>query len=65
MDGVDIGTVNSPCFSHRMNKSLALAQIKASILVGAELQLKGGDIETTCSVVATPLYDPAKIRTHA
>ena len=65
LDGVDVGTVNSPCFSHRMNKSLALAHINAGISVGSKLQLKGGDIETTCKVVAMPLYDPAKSRTHA
>ena len=32
MDGVDIGTVNSPCFSHRMNKSLALSKSKQAFL---------------------------------
>jgi len=65
LDGVDIGTVNSPCYSHRMNKSLALAHIKAGIPVGAQLQLKSDALETTCKVVATPLYDPTKGRTHA
>jgi len=65
LGGADVGIVNSPCFSHRMNKSLALAHINAGISVGTTLQLKGDGIETTCEVVASPIYDPKKFRTHA
>ena len=65
LNGSDVGLVNSPCFSHRMNKSLALAHIKPGIAVGTVLQLSGDGIETTATVVQSPIYDPEKNRTHA
>lgn len=64
LNGAEIGTVNSPCFSHRMSKSLALAHVNAGTPVGTELQLRGDGLETTCRIVATPIYDPTKSRTH-
>ena len=60
-----ISTVNSPCYSHRLGKSLALGHIRPDIVDGTILALKGGDIETVATVVAMPIYDPAKSRTHA
>ncbi len=65
LDGADVGIINSPCFSHRMNKSLALAHIKPGIAVGAVLRVSGDGIETTATVVQSPVYDPEKSRTHA
>lgn len=64
-DGVEVGVINSPCYSHRMKKSLALAHIKSGIAVGTILQVVGGEIETTAEVVRSPIYDPEKLRTHA
>jgi aminomethyltransferase len=63
-DGAEIGVVNSPCYSHRMGKSLALAHIKPGIAVGAVLTLSGDGIKTTATVVQIPMYDPEKSRTH-
>ena len=65
LDGADVGIVNSPCFSHRMNKSLALAHIRADIAAGTVLQISGDGIDTTATVVQSPIYDPHKLRTHA
>lgn len=65
LDGTEVGVVNSPCYSHRMNKSLALAHLKPGISVGTELQLAGDGIETTATVIASPIYDPKKLRTSA
>ena len=65
VDGADVGIVNSPCFSHRMNKSLALAHINPEIAIGTVLKLAGGEIETTAKVVHSPVYDPQKSNTHA
>ncbi|WP_417599797.1 aminomethyltransferase family protein [Pararhodobacter oceanensis] len=65
MDGVEVGVVNSPCYSHRLGKSLALAHIKPDIAVGSILDLSGGGITTTATVVQSPIYDPEKSRTHA
>ncbi len=64
LNSADVGIVNSPCFSHRMNKSLALAHIKPGISVGTVLKLSGGGIETTATIVQSPIYDPEKSRTH-
>lgn len=64
MDGKVVGVVNSPCYSHRMGKSLALGHVDPSVTEGAVLQVKGGDIDTTAKVVSSPIYDPQKSRTH-
>ena len=65
LNGKAVGVVNSPCYSHRMGKSLALGHVEPSVAVGDVLQVKGGDIDTTAKVVASPIYDPQKSRTHA
>jgi len=64
MNGEDVGVVNSRCFSHRLNKSLALAHVAPSVPVGALLSVKGGGVDTTATVVTTPVYDPQKSKTH-
>ena len=66
LDGKAVGTVNSPCYSHRMGKSLALAHVSPDAAAeGTVLQVSGGDIETTATVSALPIYDPKKARTHS
>lgn len=65
LDGADVGVVNSPCFSHRMKKSLALAHIKPEIAVGTVLLLTGDAIVTTARVTQSPVYDPEKSKTHS
>lgn len=65
LDGADVGIVNSPCFSHRLNKSLALAHIEPGIAVGSVLGVLGDEIQTTATVVPSPIYDPIKSRTHS
>ena len=64
LDGKQVGVVNSPCFSHRLGKSLALAHITPGIAVGAVIRLSADGMETTALVVQSPIYDPQKIRTH-
>jgi len=64
LNGVGVGTTNSSCFSHRMNKSLALAHIDPGIAMGAVLALSGDGIVTSATVVNAPIYDPGKLRTH-
>lgn len=65
LNGETVGVVNSPCHSHRLGKSLALAHVAPSAAVaGTKLDLKGGDISTTATVVAMPIYDPQKKQTH-
>lgn len=65
LNGEIVGTVNSPCHSYRLGKSLALAHITPSAAItGTKLDLKGGDIDTTATVVSMPIYDPQKKQTH-
>ena len=64
-EGQALGVVNSPCFSHRMGKSLALAHVAPSAAApGTELDLAGDGISTTATVVGLPIYDPQKLKTH-
>ncbi|MCY0146228.1 aminomethyltransferase family protein [Hoeflea sp. G2-23] len=64
-EGKPAGVVNSPCFSHRLNKSLALAHVSRDMAaLGTKLDLSGGDINTTATVAPMPIYDPGKNRTH-
>jgi len=66
LNGEVVGRVNSPCYSHRLGKSLALAHVSPSAaIVGTQLELAGGEISTTATVVAMPIYDSEKSRTHA
>ena len=64
-DGVEVGIVNSPAYSHRMGKSLALAHVSPSVTVGAKLAVSGNGIGTTAIVISSPIYDPGKLRTHS
>jgi aminomethyltransferase len=63
-DGVVVGVINSPCWSHRMGKSLALAHVTPDVAECVVLQVRGNDLETTATVSSLPFYDPKKTRTH-
>lgn len=64
-NGADVGVVNSPCYSHRLGKSLALAHVAPSASsVGTTLKVSGEGIDTTATVVSMPIHDPQKARTH-
>ena len=64
-DGEDVGVVNSPAWSRRMNKSLALAHIRPDCAApGAKVVVVGDGTEYAAQIVPTPFYDPQKIRTH-
>ena len=64
--GAAVGAVNSPGYSHRLGKSLALAHVAPDAATeGTVLQVSGDGTDTTATVVALPIYDPGKTRTHA
>lgn len=66
LNGDEVGVINSPGYSHRLGKSLALSHVSpAASAAGTILQVSGDRIETTATVVSSPVYDPAKSRTHA
>ena len=65
LNGQAVGVVNSPCYSHRMQKSLALGHVSPDVSKGAVLSLSGEGIDTTATVVELPFYDKEKKNTHA
>jgi aminomethyltransferase len=65
VDGRKVGIVNSPAWSHRMNKSLALAHVEPGAAAdGTFYEVSGKTV--SCSATATPIpfYDPEKSRTR-
>ena len=65
LDGEEVGTINSPCYSHRLGKSLALAHVKPTVQEGAVLKVAGDEVETTARIVPAPIHDPEKLKTHS
>jgi aminomethyltransferase len=64
--GQEVGVVNGPVWSHRMNKSLALVHLKPEASSpGTKLDVRGDGIETTATVESVPFHDPDKTHTHA
>ncbi len=65
LNGKAVGIVNSPCYSHRLGMSLALAHIEPHCAhANTQLDLVGGGIDTTATVISMPVYDSEKSRTH-
>ncbi|WP_170415976.1 aminomethyltransferase family protein [Ruegeria atlantica] len=65
LDGEDVGVINSPCYSRRLNKSLALAHVQPGLEIGTTLKVSGSDFATNATIVPSPIYDPEKARTHS
>jgi len=64
--GRRVGTVNSPAWSHRMKKSLAMVQVERDLAAtGTRLDVRGASISCGATVAPVPFYDPEKTRTHA
>jgi glycine cleavage system T protein (aminomethyltransferase) len=64
LNGTEVGVVNSPVYSHRMGKSLALAHVTPEAAApGTALRVEG-DITCDATVGSLPFYDPDKTRTH-
>lgn len=65
VDGRSVGVVNSPCYSHRLDKSLALAHVTPETAKpGTRVDISSESINCSATVVAAPAYDPEKKRTH-
>jgi aminomethyltransferase len=66
LDGEDVGVINSPCWSRRLNKSLALVHLQPhAARPGTRLQVAGDDFNGTATIEKIPFFDPGKTRTHA
>ena len=64
LNGEEVGVVNSPAYSHRMKKSLALVHLAPGVAEGTVLQLRGAEQSLDVTVEPTPFHDPKKSRTH-
>ena len=66
LGGQEVGVVNSPAYSHCMQKSLALVHLKPEAAVaGTALNVAGDGVTCAARVAPIPFYDSHKIRTHA
>ncbi len=66
IDGAEVGVVNSPVYSHRMGKSLALGHVsRGNEAVGTKVQVAGEGVSCSATIAASPIHDPEKTRTHS
>ncbi len=66
LNGKEAGTVNSPVYSHRMGKSLALGHVTPeAAAAGTKVRIEGDGISCDATVSSLPFYDPEKTRTHS
>lgn len=62
LDGEKVGTINSPVWSHRMNKSIALGHVTPEhAAVGTKFEVRGS-LNTTAEIHSIAFYDPEKKR---
>lgn len=65
LNGEEVGMVNSPAWSHRMKKSLALVHLNPkAVVAGTRLEVVGEDMTCAATVADIPFYDRGKTRTH-
>ena len=63
LNGEEVGLVNSPCYSHRLQQSLALGHIRPDAAqAGTVLEVHGEDMTCSATVNNLPFYDPQKLR---
>ena len=61
-----VGIINSPCFSNRMNKSLALGHINLeNSKPDTKVTVKSNGKEIEAILCDIPFYDPSKTKTHS
>ena len=59
----EVGVINSPCWSHRLNKSLALCHVEPEYAwINTELQVVSAINNYTARIQSIPFYDPQKVR---
>ena len=62
----NVGVVNSPAWSRRMKKSLALCHVRPDLVEpGTRLSVSADDATYDATVAVSPVYDTEKTRTHA
>jgi len=64
-DGNDIGVVTSSSYSRYLMQSLAMVHLlPAHTALGTQVIVRGKSVTCTGTVVATPFYDPLRLRTR-
>ncbi len=64
--GKDVGVVNSPAYSHRLGKSLALGHIEpATNVENTAIEVVGDGVAYSAIIGTLPFFDPGKTRTHS
>ena len=65
-NGQDVGIVNSPAYSHRLQQSLALVHLHPSAAApGTQLEVVGDGVSYSAEVNPIPFYDPQKLRVRS
>ena len=63
LDNNEVGLVNSPGYSHRLQKSLALVHLHPNATtIGTQLKVEGDNESYSASVVPIPFYDAGKTK---
>ncbi|NKB61818.1 MAG: aminomethyl transferase family protein [Gammaproteobacteria bacterium] len=66
LNGEEVGVLNSPAWSHRLNKSLALVHLKqVAAASGTTLDVVSDDFNGTAVVEEVPFFDPSKTRVRS
>ena len=64
--GEAVGVVNSPAYSHRMEKSLALCHVRRdAAAAGNKLEVVGDGVVYSAEINPIPFYDPEKLRVRS
>ena len=65
LNGEEVGVVNSPAWSHRLQKSMALVHLRPDAAVpGTQLEVSGDGFSGSAVVEVLPFYDPEKLKVH-
>ena len=66
LNGKEVGVLNSPCWSHRLGRSLALVHLQAHAAnPGNGVEVIGEGLTGNATVENIPFFDPDKSRTHS
>ena len=66
LNGEEVGVVNSPAWSHRLKKSLALVHLHpGATSPGTLLRVSSDDVNCNAVIESIPFFDQQKARTHA
>jgi aminomethyltransferase len=66
LNGEEAGVVNSPAWSHRLQKSMALVHLRPDAAApGTQLEVSGKEFLGSAVVEVMPFYDPEKLKVRS